>query len=154
MCGILPTMTKKISDENFLIAYLSCYTLEEVARRTGLQKSSVTDRAAALRKAGYKLPAFKKPRKSAEKTVSWLAWSLVVAVGRDSKRAAALLADEAAHGTASLTVALLQMAGSLDAATTECESLGLSPDDEADEDMGDMGDEDDPLPGELGVAGD
>ena len=46
----------RVSDKDFVKAYVACYSTDEAAKLTGLANASVQQRAAKLRKAGVRLP--------------------------------------------------------------------------------------------------
>lgn len=52
-------MPKKLtSDADFVTAWVTSKTVDEVVKKTGLAKMTIQVRAARLRKAGVKLPKF------------------------------------------------------------------------------------------------
>ena len=114
-CGTLTGM-KKVNDEDFIEAYVSSHTREEVARKTGLTRASVTDRAAALRKKlKIKLALFSKPRQS-QQGAAWLAADNLLAAVDAPECAERLLNDEVSSGICTKTIALLNLVGSLEEA--------------------------------------
>ena len=53
---------KTVTDQQFVAAWNSSTSRDEVAQKTGLAPASVTDRAAALRRKGYDLPKWGKSK--------------------------------------------------------------------------------------------
>jgi hypothetical protein len=56
-----PLMGRKVSDEDFVEAYVLARGIEEVMELTGLSRNGVTSRAASLRRAGVNLPKIRRP---------------------------------------------------------------------------------------------
>lgn len=53
--------TPKISHEDFVVAWCTSETLDEVVKETGMSKVGVQGRAKALREAGVLLPKLRSP---------------------------------------------------------------------------------------------
>lgn len=55
-------MGKQVSAEDFVVAWATSNSLDEVCKTTGLNKPAVQQRAYALRKLGVKLPKLQPPK--------------------------------------------------------------------------------------------
>lgn len=71
-------MGRKVSDQDFVAAYVMARGIEEVMELTELSRNGVTSRAASLRRAGVNLPKIRRPLKKIDvKGLNELVRSLV-----------------------------------------------------------------------------